>query len=415
MKFFLLIAKNIGRNPVRSVLTALGTMVLVFVVTLVWSILWMLDMVTAERSQNFKAIVTERWSIPSRMPFSYAEKLMEGGAREPDDIRPLDAMTWQFYVGAQDPAKMTRDSMLFLLGCDPSKLLTMMDGLDSLGPAEQTELEQAAEKMKANKQGVILGFSQLKATNKRIGERIQLQGISNFKGLDFEFEIVGVMPPGRYDTLGAMNASYFNDQIDSFEKQTGRKHPLANGSLNLVWLKLPNSESFNRVAAQIESSPEFASPAVKCETASSGIASFLEAFRDLIWGMRWLLAPACLATLSLIMANAISISVRERRLEFAVLKVLGFRPIQILFLVLGESLLLGVVAGAASSGLTYAYINWWLQGLSFPMGFLDRFLIPDVALGWGPALGAATALAGSIVPALSARNVKVADVFAQVT
>ena len=65
---------------------------------------------------------------------------------------------------------------------------------------------------------------------------------------------------------------------------------------------------------------------MKCETASSGIATFLEAYRDLIWGMRWLLAPAILVTLSLVISNAISISVRERRMELAVLKVLGFRP-----------------------------------------------------------------------------------------
>jgi hypothetical protein len=65
--------------------------------------------------------------------------------------------------------------------------------------------------------------------------------------------------------------------------------------------------------------------------------SFLEGFRDLLWGMRWILAPGCLVSLSLVIANAISISVRERRTELAVLKVLGFRPYQILMLVLGES------------------------------------------------------------------------------
>ena len=79
--------------------------------------------------------------------------------------------------------------------------------------------------------------------------------------------------------------------------------------------------------------------------------------------MRWLLAPACLATILLVIANAISISVRERRLELAVLKVLGFRPYQILILVLGESLLLGVGAGFISAGLTYGVINWGMGGI----------------------------------------------------
>jgi hypothetical protein len=62
-------------------------------------------------------------------------------------------------------------------------------------------------------------------------------------------------------------------------------------------------------------------------------------------------------TLSLVIANAISISVRERRPELAVMKVLGFRPMQILWLVLGESLLLGAGAGFASAGLTYGVLR----------------------------------------------------------
>ena len=168
------------------------------------------------------------------------------------------------------------------------------------------------------------------------------------------------------------------------------------------------------MVGQIESSPDYTSPAVKCETASSGIAAFLDAFRDLIWGMRWLLAPACLVTLSLIISNAISISVRERRLELAVLKVLGFRPRQILLLVLSESLLLGCVSGLASAGLTYIAVNWWLEGLKFPIAFFDAFFIPPEALVWGLCLGGAAALAGSIAPAWSACRVKVADVFAKV-
>ena len=50
--------------------------------------------------------------------------------------------------------------------------------------------------------------------------------------------------------------------------------------------------------------------------------------------------------MSLVIANAISISVRERRTEMAVLKVLGF-ALQILRLVLGEALLLGVLSRLA--------------------------------------------------------------------
>jgi len=97
MKFLMLILKNLRRNMLRSTLTSAGVMVLVFVITLIWSILGFLDTVTSEKTSNFKGIVTEKWSIPSQMPFSYADTLENGAAREDTDIKPIDSMTWQFF------------------------------------------------------------------------------------------------------------------------------------------------------------------------------------------------------------------------------------------------------------------------------------------------------------------------------
>lgn len=415
MKYFKLIFRNVGRNPLRSLLTAVVTVVLVFVVTIVWSMLWLLDQATTERSQNFRAMVTERWAIPSQLPFSYVGPISRGAARNPGDIQPLDWMTWQFYGGTLDPAKLTRESIIFGIACQPEKLATMMDGLDDLPAAEEAQLRADIAKLKANRQGIMVGRNHLRATNKRIGERFKLTGIGDYKGIDLEFEIVGVFLAGRYDTLAAFNCDYFNNELDAYPRNhNGQKHPLAERSVNLVWLKVPDTAAYNRLARQIEDSPEFTNPPVKCETGASGIASFLEAFRDLIWGMRWMLAPACLATILLVIANAIGISVRERRLELAVLKVLGFRPYQILVLVLGESLLLGAGAGLISAGLTYGVINWGLGGISFPIAFFDRFMIPWAALWWGPAVGGLASLLGSFLPAWSARSVRVADVFSKV-
>ncbi len=417
MKFLILIAKNLRRNLLRTVLTALGTMMLVLVVTLVWSVLWFLDMATARKSDNFKAIVTEKWSVPSRLPFSYAASLCEGAARGPGDVRPLDWMTWQFFVGALEPSplKITMDNMAFVVAIHPEKALTMLEGMDSLTPEQWAEMEAIVAKAKVNKQGIVLGRTQLARLNKKEGERIKLYGLSNFKGLDFEFEIIGVFPPGRYDGLAAMHVDYYNSQLDAYAaNHHGRKHPLAERSLNLVWLKVADEASFNRIAAQIESSPYYKNPPVKVETLSSGMGTFMESFRDLLWGLRWVLSPACLVTLSLVIATAISISVRERQLEFAVLKVLGFQPWQIMLLVVGEALALGMSVGLATSVGLYALVNWGFEGIRFPIGFFDTFLIPKAAVLLGTAIGALTALAGSLLPAWSARSVKVADVFAKV-
>lgn len=415
MKFLLLILKNVRRNLLRSSLTALGTMALVLVVTLVWSLLAFLDQITSEKKQNLKAIVSERWQFPSQMPFSYAETLADGAAREPTDVKPLDSMTWQFFGGVLDKENVTRDTRMFAFAMEPRKLVTMMDELDSLPVDQKRDLEAIVEKMEINRQAIAMGKDWLRILGKRIGDRITLYGL-NYRGIDLEFEIVGVFPPGRYDKSVVMNRDYLNGEVDKWPREhNGQQHPMADRRLGLVWLRVPDMNAYSQVADQIENSPLYSSPTLKCETASSGIASFLDAYRDLIWGMRWLLTPACLVSLSLVIANAISISVRERRKELAVMKVLGFRPLQILVLVLGESLLLGVTAGFVAAGLTWYGVNYIVGGMPFPIAFFPRFYINDGALWWGPAIGGLAALLGSIGPAWSACTVKVTDVFSKVT
>src|SRR5262249_25674532 len=147
--------------------------------------------------------------------------------------------------------------------------------------------------------------------------------------------------------------------------------------------------------------PRYTAPAVKCETASSGIAGFLDSYRDLLWIMRWLLAPTLLATMALVIANAISISVRERRAEVAWLKVLGFSPTQVMALVLGEALLIGVGSGLLSAALSFFLVNSG-GGVKFPIAFFPAFKIPLDAFWWGVAVGGGTALLGSLLPAWSA-------------
>lgn len=411
-----LIFRNIMRNPIRTLLAGLGTFVLVFVVTLVWSVLSFLQAATAEKSRNIKAIVTERWQIPSQMPFSYAAGLEAGAARNDDDVRikSEDAMTWQFYGGTLDKEAISQKNILFAFAMEPSKLLTMMDELDSLPESQKAAFEGDVKKLEQTRAGILIGRQRLAAIDKRIGERIKIYSL-NFRDLDLEFEIVGTFPEGRYDQSAAMNRDYLNAALDAYRDPKGQPHPMVAKSLNLVWLRVPDTETFTKLDGQIERSPFFSDPAIKCETSSSGIAVFLEAYRDILWGARWLLSPAILVTLSLVIANAISISVRERRTEIAVMKVLGFRPNQILALVLGEALLVGILFGALSSCLTYFFVNRVMGGIPFPIAFFPKFFVPTEGLYWGFAVGAITAFLGSILPAWSARTVRVAEVFAKIT
>ena len=118
--------------------------------------------------------------------------------------------------------------------------------------------------------------------------------------------------------------------------------------------------------------------------------------------------------MTLVSSNAIAITVRERRTEMAVLKVLGFRPLQILLLVLGEAILVGGLSGLAATVGAIAIVNWVYGGMPFPIAFFPAFTVPWWALGWGFSIGAGTGLLGSFLPAWHARSVKVSEVFAKV-
>lgn len=420
-RFLLLVFRSLRRNRLRTSLTYLATFVLVMVVTLVWSVLYYLDGLVVEKSRDLKIIVSDRWQALSQMPYAYAEPISRAAAdpRRRGDVLPQDSMTWQYYIGTTDPAKQTRESTVFFIALDPSKVLTMLDRVfqefaadprQQGTPEELARLTEAARALGANRRGAILGRNRLKDLNKRVGDCFSVTGM-NYSKLGLEFEILGVFPGGRYDDVAVMNRDYLNEALAAYPKaHAGQKHPLADKSLNVVWLQVADQPEFQRVAAQVEGSALFRDPAVRCQTLSSGIATRLESFTDMVWAMRWLLSPAIVITMALVISSAVSLSVRERRSEMAVLKVLGFRPAQVLGLVLGEGLLVGALAGLLSGLVSYVAVDEVLPRLGvFPV------YVPVAALLWAPSLGAICALAGSAAPAYSATGVKVAEVFSRVS
>lgn len=415
MRFLLLIFKNIRRNPLRTCLTALGTMVLVLVMTLIWTVLSFIDKQTTERANNYKMIVTEKNKAPSRLPFHYATSLREGGARTASDVRPIDYMTWAFYGGTLDKEKRGFENFIFFIACEPEKAPTMMDELDQLGPADKKWLDAAVQKVKTQKNACIIGGDQLLRMKKKVGDRIKVSGLI-FKDIDLELEIVDTFPPAalRYSQTSIMNLDYLMDALEKYKVENKKEHAQGAQPIAFVMLRVGSRDDYERLSAQVVDSPLFKDPPVRCESLSAAVATFLEGWKEIFWGLRWLLAPAILATLSLVIANAISISVRERRMEIAVMKVLGFQPFHIMFLILGEALLIGTLAGLLSAGGTYLLINKAFGGLIFPIAWFAKIFIPIEALLWGLAVGAGTALAGSLIPAWNARSVRVADVFSKI-
>jgi putative ABC transport system permease protein len=415
MKFFLLILKNLRRNKLRSVLTGMAVMVLVLVVTMIWTVVAFIDNLQTQKAGNLKAVVTDRYDLQGLLPLSYAGPLSRGAAGKPGDTVPADSMAWQFYLGTLDPQKHTRENLVVLLAVDArhlptrvGKAVTRKGMVDDLDPVDQESVERLAR----TTNGCLLGRKRLRTLNKQVGERFRVSGAQP-AGIDLEFEIVGVLPSGRWDDAGFMNERYLNAAIDVFCRDHPALQPvLGQRRIDMFWVEAGRKDDFPKLVGQINGSPLFAAPPVKCETFASLVANFVDSYSGFIWFIEWVLVPGSMFSMVLLIGNAIGLNVRERVKELAVLKVLGFRPVHLLVLVLGEALLLGAFSGLAAGGLIWWIANTFFSGIT--LGGSDPFPVPWQAVLWGGGVGGATALLGSALPAWRARSVRASQVFAQV-
>ncbi len=437
-KVAMLMLRGLRRAPLRTALTYLALFVLTFVLCFIYAILTLVDNKLSDKDSNFKAIMTEKFSIPSMMKRSYPDRIAELAMSMDEGKRPVkgrsDVMSWSFFFGTTDPKNKRPENAVFMFGLDPlrvididkdGKYFSMLDDdlVQGLTSEQRDQLYAACKAIEDDPRKIVLSKARLDSLGVEVGQEIKVYSPAMYKDIEFTFIIADVLPPGKYDGLGFMNNRYLFQQLDSYEgattvtdsatlarkpKAAGVKHPLAEKCVNLVWIRLPNKAALAQLAELAEK--EFSSPTVKLETESAGIGSFMESFKDLFKLMRYVIAPAMIAMMSLIVANAIGISVRERRTELAVLKVLGFQPWHVMALVLGEALLIGFLGGGISASLAY----FQLQQVKFQIAFLGEFKVPAMALVYGPLLGMIVSFAGSIGPALTARNVKVSEVFARV-
>lgn len=411
MKLLRLIMKNLFRNKVRSILTALAIFLLVAILTLISTVIQFLDNQMKEQSKDVLAVVTERYRIPSRFDRKYMEDIASTGSTINSNLSNIEGFhgentnVWHFTLFSLDPTMRDKDTYFFVIASWPEKLNTMVDGMKGFDPdGTLCNLMKHPPVSGVDNIGILLGAERLKKLNKKVGDVFKATSIvhkgADGKQVEFELEIVGELPGGsRWAQGGFMDYEYLNRVLKAVNSDL-------DGKVNLGWIMTDTQQAAIQTAGSIESYL----PDVKCETLSSAVGRFLEPFKDILRGVKYFLVPAIFVVMAVIVANAISITVRERRMEIAVLKVLGFGPNQIMFLILGEGMLLGTLAGGLSATAVWALMN----NIKLQILFFGGFNVPNEAIAWGFGTGAVTAFLGSILPAISARWIKVVDVFSKV-
>ncbi len=146
-------------------------------------------------------------------------------------------------------------------------------------------------------------------------------------------------------------------------------------------------------------------------TATRPKIAFLEnATKDLREILRFgrIFGLTCVLVALALMAGTVVMSVQERFSEFGVFRTIGYKARHIVLLVLGESVILGIVG--ASAGLLLAIVLILASDISIGVeGIQVAFLVSPLLVAKGFLMALACALLAAILPAVQAARLHVVD------
>jgi putative ABC transport system permease protein len=115
-------------------------------------------------------------------------------------------------------------------------------------------------------------------------------------------------------------------------------------------------------------------------------------------------------TVLLVTANTMSMAIRERRTEIAVLKTLGYSSALVLAMVLGEALVIGVIGSGLGTLMARGLVaNIGQMGFQLPQMNLDPKLMTGM-FGFGALIG----LLSGLAPAIGAYRANITSMLRQV-
>jgi putative ABC transport system permease protein len=250
-----------------------------------------------------------------------------------------------------------------------------------------------------DREGAIAGSGIAKRFGWKVGDRIPIKG-AIYPG-DWEFNIRGIYTGSRD-----------NDDLTQFwfhYKYLDERRQYGKGLVGWYTVKLDTPDDGTRITKTIDTMFANSPYETKTETEKALATDFAKQFGN-IGFLISAVGSVVFFTLLLVTGNTMAIAVRERIGELAVLKAVGFNDRFVLFLVLGESLLIAAIGGA----IGLALCKLMTLGGDPTHGFLPFFYLPGpmILLGFGVAL-AVGVLAG-ILPATSAMRLRVVDALRRV-
>jgi putative ABC transport system permease protein len=387
MSLIALASKNLLRNRFRTILTALGaaTGVVAFVAVQTVLSAWY---VVADSANSDRLATRHKMSFVMPMPRRHAEVVRQTPG--------VAAATWLSWFGGKNPKEP--DHFFYSIAVDTRTFLDVIDEV-SLSPVER-------EAWLADKRGAIVGDVLARRLGVSVGDQVTLRG-TLYPG-DWPFVISGIYTPTRRSVDRSQfifHWDYLNERVTGPRRDT----------IGVILARITDPARSAEVSRAIDGA--FAAQDVPTKTVSERVMSlsFVATLSAVLTALD-VVSIVILFIMMLIMGNTIAMSVRERVPEHGVLRAIGFSPRRIGALVVGESLVLGVLSGLGGVALAYPVVELglghWLEenaGAMFPYVHISLQTLL-VAL----AFSILTALVAGAIPAARAARLGVAEALRRV-
>jgi putative ABC transport system permease protein len=261
--------------------------------------------------------------------------------------------------------------------------------------------EDQKQKLLATRTGAIIAKTLADRYGFKVGDRIPIiagiwplaDGSNNW-----EFDLVGIFDTENPKDRSMYEMMLFHHEYFDEARQFGK------GTFGWMVIKVKNPDQNAQVIAQVDGLFANSANETRTQTEKAFNQSFAKQMGDIGLIMSSIIG-AVFFTLLFLTGNTMMQSVRERIPELAVLKTLGYSDIQVLALVIAESLALCLLAAAAGIAIAAALLPVVASALP---GFSGLAMKPSTIAG---AFGLAVllALVVGVPPALRAMRLQIVD------
>jgi putative ABC transport system permease protein len=405
MKFLPYLLKHLRRNWFRTTLTVLAMAMCIFLFCTLQSVLAQINALLD--STSGKRLVTRNAvSIVFPVPLAYGPRIQS--------VPGVESVAVASWFGGSLPAKKEgkSDSASDSSTTDWSNFFTNlavdMEPFLAMYPEYELPPDQYQALM-ADLRGCVIGRKLADKFGWKVGDSFFLESfIPPHRKPDgpFEFVVRAIFDtdPVKYSGTDT-NIMLFHFKY--LYEATGQRQ-----SPGYYYVQIRDPDKAGEISAAIDRLFENSDAQTHSETEKAFAASFIAMAGNLALLLNGI-GIAVTFTILLVVANTMSIAVRERRKEIGVLKTLGFTSGQVMGLVVAESLLIAAIGGAlgiaGSRGIMWVLTNApGIKDALAGIGLSEITLRPLVAaLGFGVAVF--LGFAAGFVPALSAYRARITD------